>query len=458
MGKKYRRKDRIQWSQRKMKQMLIITAILIVPPFILWGISTAIRSNREFVVGKVGKWTITRPMWNREFSHTQIDYMLRQRNKDIPSDLLTAFTWNRIISLYIAQKNRVKVSDKDLAKWIRSLPIFQDKNGNFSIQRYQQVIRSLGIPEKAFEETIRENLMIERLKDIVTQNISISDKELSKAWRDKKERFKIRLYPIWINKVMPQVHISEDEIREYYEKHKGDLIVPETVNLEYLIIPQDKYTTSLQNKSFEQISKELQIEPKRKDKLKADQILPDIGLSQEFYSYAFSLPQGKSSPIFQLQNGGYCILKIKSKTTKHIGDLDEVKETIKSKLEQKKAMEQAMAMAEDLIKHPEKIKDWEEIQEFSARTPYIPLVGKADKLIEKLREAIKENRSMTILNGPKGVFVIEIVKHRPAPNTIPEEEKQKIKEELLNMKKLKVFQEFMLKQINNLKIIRKDNK
>ncbi len=458
MGKKYRRKDRIQWSQKKIKQMLIITAILIVPPFILWGVSTAIRSNREFVIGKVGRWTITRPMWNREFSHTQIDYMLRQGNKDIPADLLTAFTWNRIISLYIAQKNRVKVSDKDLAKWIRSLPIFQDKNGNFSIQRYQQVIRSLGIPEKAFEETVRENLMMEKLKDFVTQNVSVTNEELTRLWKDKKENFKIRFYPIWINKIMAQIHITEEETKAYYEKHKEELIVPEMLSVEYLIIPKNKYSTFLRYNSFKQISEKLQIKPIKKDKLTPDQILPDIGISNKFYSYAFSLTPGENSPIFQLPNGDYCILKVVSKFPKHIGSLEEVKEIIHSKLKRKKAMTQATNIAKELLKHPGKIKNWEKIQEFSAYTSYIPLIGKTDKLIEKLRKAVKENQLMIILNGPKAIFVIEILKHQSAPDIIPDEEKQKLKEEILNLKKSKKFQEFMLNQINNIKTIRKNKK
>ena len=458
MGKKYRRKDRIQWSQKKIKQMLIITAILIVPPFILWGVSTAIRSNREFVIGKVGRWTITRPMWNREFSHTQIDYMLRQGNKDIPADLLTAFTWNRIITLYIAEKNKINVSDKELASWIQSLPIFQDKNANFSIERYQRVIRSLGIPEKAFEETVRENLMIEKLKNFVTKNVSVTNEEVTKLWKDKKEKFKIRFYPIWIDKIMAQVHITEKEIKTYYEKHKEELIVPEMVSVEYLIIPKNKYSTLLRYKSFKQISEKLQIKPVKKDKLTHDQILPDIGISDKFYSYAFSLTPGKNSPIFQLPNGDYCILKVLSKSPKHIGTLEEVKEIIKSKLKRQKAMTQAMNIAKELLKHPEKIKNWEKIQEFSAYTSYIPLIGKTDKLIERLRKAVKENQSMIILTGPKAIFVIEILKHQPAPDVIPEQEKQKLKEELLNLKKSKKFQEFMLNQINSIKIVRKNNK
>ncbi len=457
MAKRYRRKDRIQWSQKKIKQMLIITAILIVPPFILWGISTAIRSNRNFVIGKIGNWTITRPLWNREYTHTRIDYLLRIGDKTISPEVIRALTWNRIIQIYIAQKHKVRVSDEELAKWIQSLPIFQDKTGNFSLSKYQKIIHSLGIPEKAFEETIRENLMMEKLKEKITQHISVTKEEIKKAWKDRKEKFKIRIYPIWIDKIKSQIQINEDEIKEYYHKHKNELVIPDTVDIEYLIIPRDKYQAKLQDMPLEKLAEFLNLTPKKKNKLTPDTILPDIGFNQDFYSYAFSLPEGKTSPIFPLANGKYCLLKVIKKTPKHIGKMEEVKDKIEEKLKTQKAIKLAQTKAQELLKKPEQIKNWEKIQEFSPNITYLPLIGRSAPLIEKLRNAIKKNQKRLIFTRPNAVFIVEIIKHSPAPDSIPEKIKKELEKSLLELKKESAYQKFMTNEIEKIKIVRKDH-
>ncbi len=458
MAKKRRyHKNRIQWSQKKIRRMLILTAVLIVPPFILWGISTAIRSQKNLYIGKIGNWTITRPLWIRELRHTQVDMLLKSGNRDIPPKLANILTWNRLISLYAVKKARIKVSDRELADFIRSMKIFQDENQKFSINRYQNILNYLGVDEKSFEETIRENLAIQKLIDKITSDLSVSEEEVKKSWEKEKERFKISYLKLDYKDLMPPpTSVSENEITQYYQSHRDEFVIPTFVKIKYLIVPKGQKIPQVAN--LDALAKKLNLEVKERE-LKEEQILPEIGLSEEFYSYAFSLPPGKISPVIDLPSGDKCLLEVTEKTPKHIGTLAEVKKQIIERIRLEKAKDLALKRAKNLLDTPSELakEKWISIEEFSPQVPFLPELGPTSEVLKEIKKALKEGRKFAILPRQHATFVIKIEKYTPAPQEIPEKEKERIRKTLIEQKKMEKFNQYIRKLLEKTKIDRKDD-
>ncbi len=459
MGKrrKYKR-DKLQWSERKIKQMLIITALLIVPPFILWGISTVIQSNKHYFLGKIGNWTITRPIYRRFLQHTYLNLRLSSSSAEIPPQMVRELTWQKMFYIYLCKKNHISISDEELAKKIQEIPIFQDQNGNFSIDKYRRFLSAVGIQEKDFEESVREDLMIQKLRSKITKGITVSEQEILQRWRDEKEEYHLSFLHIPYKEFFSQINIPEEEIKKYYEKHKEELIIPKKVKIKYIVIPPDKKIPSHQS-DLEKLSEELKIPIKESKFITASDILPEIGISQQFYTYAFSLSEGQSSPIFPLEDGKRCIIKVIKIIPKHIGKLTEVKERITEKLKYQKAKSIAKEKAKQLINSSTPIQ-WEDKIKISPSMRYAPKLGPLAKIVEKLRQinsdSTKDKKKTCIIEQPTAILLIKINQFTPAPSSIPEKEKKRIREQILLEKQAQAFQKYIEEMMEKTVILRKD--
>ena len=91
-----------------------------------------------------------------------------------------------------ARKEKIKVSDAELSKYIQQFPYFQ-KDGRFNQQQYLAVLKmQLHMAPAAFENEVRSSLILTTLRDKVTANITVTEQEvaaeLDKRHKDKKAK------------------------------------------------------------------------------------------------------------------------------------------------------------------------------------------------------------------------------------------------------------------------------
>jgi peptidyl-prolyl cis-trans isomerase D len=82
----------------------------------------------------------------------------------------------RILILKEAQRLELPVSDDEVAEIIADTGIFSE-GGEFNYELYREILRYNGLTELQFEEMVREDLMSQRLKDVVYDSIRITDEE-----------------------------------------------------------------------------------------------------------------------------------------------------------------------------------------------------------------------------------------------------------------------------------------
>src|SRR6185436_5481981 len=118
--------------------------------------------------------------------------MEMQMGGDMPEVLLPMInqtTWDRLILIAEAKRQRVPVDDLELAAKIQQLPSFQD-NGRFVPQRYYQFLRMRGFSPKQFEARMSQDLMIQKLLESVKRSATVSDEDLRAEYRKLHERMK----------------------------------------------------------------------------------------------------------------------------------------------------------------------------------------------------------------------------------------------------------------------------
>lgn len=136
--------------------------------------------------------------------------------------------------------------------------------------------------------------------------------------------------------------IKEEEIAEYYEKYKDDFVEPEKVRAFQIVVKTEEeayriYRELKKGKKFEDLAREYSITPEASDG-------GDIGfftrasVPKVFENILFKLRQGRISKVIASEYG-YHILKVAEKKPKEQKKLEQVKESIRQKLIDRKKSE-----------------------------------------------------------------------------------------------------------------------
>ncbi|MBI5144263.1 MAG: SurA N-terminal domain-containing protein [Candidatus Omnitrophica bacterium] len=140
--------------------------------------------------------------------------------------LLTMLGWKRLVLLKEAEKYNIKILDKEVITYIRSHPLFS-RNGNFDSRRYRHILRyNIGLSPRNFEEIVRGNLTIQKLKEILSKNVTVSEEEILREYKRDNEKIKISYILVANKDFLNKVNVGDKAIKDYYEKHKLEFMLP----------------------------------------------------------------------------------------------------------------------------------------------------------------------------------------------------------------------------------------
>lgn len=127
-----------------------------------------------------------------------------------------------------------RVSDRQIDNYIQSMQEFQ-VNGQFSLDRFQEILTSTLLSTSEFLELIRTSLLIDQPKlGIVFTSIALPDETKATIELVNQERnIDYINIPSQYFSSQPIV-ISHEKIQTYYDQNKSDFMTPEQVNVEYI--------------------------------------------------------------------------------------------------------------------------------------------------------------------------------------------------------------------------------
>ena len=216
------------------KAVLWALLILILPAFVLWGTGSMGRSDKKgpTYAGTIENRRVSFDDFAQGISSMRCQVILNYFNnaraleqllKNKP--FLGKLAWDRLIMLQRAHRAGIKVSDADVVKFISTHPLFV-RDGKFDDRIYEYFLKnSLGVYPRNFEEMVRENLMIQKLTDGITKDVKITDDEVILAYERDNSKFRISYVLIPASDFTSQMKVSEDEIKDFYEKHKEEFVV-----------------------------------------------------------------------------------------------------------------------------------------------------------------------------------------------------------------------------------------
>lgn len=131
------------------------------------------------------------------------------------------------------------VSDEEVRDKIREMPYFK-KDGNFDPVLYQQVLQANRYSPSTFEESMREDLLRNRLVEFMKGRAKISEKEIEDEFKNTEDRRTVEFVVINRDIGRKAIAITDKEItdflaseaglsaaKNYYSQHQGEFIKPE---------------------------------------------------------------------------------------------------------------------------------------------------------------------------------------------------------------------------------------
>ena len=396
-----------------------------------------------------------------------------------------------------AERLGIQVSDEEVRQRIFATPAFQENGAFIDEARNQQLLRIQRPPmlPSDFEDNVRNQIVVEKLRGSLTDWMSVADKELEQEYRRRNDKVKLAVVSLLADNFRTQVSASDAEVATYFDGHKTDFKIPEKRKIRYLLIDVDavrakvvipsadvekaynngieQYTTPEQVRASHILLKtegkdDAAVKAKAEDLLKQARAGADFAdlarknseddasaknggdldyfgrgrMVPEFDTAVFAMAPGQISDLVKTQYG-YHIIKLVDKKNATTRTLAEVRQQITDQLAYERAQAQAADLSQTLEKQISKPADLDKaakaqgltVQEsgFFARDEPILGLGPSPEAANKAFD-MKPGDVAGPLRASRG-FVFQTLVSTQAPY-VPkvDEVKERVRDEVIKQK------------------------
>ncbi len=160
------------------------------------------------------------------------------RQMGLPVQALNQAVSQKIL-LEEARNMGLVATDQEVRDRVLQETVFKDEQGRFvGEERYAEILRNLRYAgPAAFEAELRDEILVQKLMDILEANLYVTDQEVEKSYRDQVERARIRYVQLPRARFAAAAEgVTDAEVASYFEKHKPEYRLPEQRDTAYLLV------------------------------------------------------------------------------------------------------------------------------------------------------------------------------------------------------------------------------
>jgi peptidyl-prolyl cis-trans isomerase D len=203
--------------------------------------SNGTSSGSDTVIAEVGKDTITLAEAQRLIQATV-------RGRQLPVDILPTYIPQMVDQMVTeramvmeAERLGLQVSDAEVADGIRQMVPSLFPDGKFvGKDAYAGMLAQQNMTIDQFENDLKRQIAITRLRDIAMEGIIVTQPEIEAAFRKKGEKIKVEFVRLTADKYKAESQPSAQEMQDFYKANTARYTSPEKKNLTVLIADQAK--------------------------------------------------------------------------------------------------------------------------------------------------------------------------------------------------------------------------
>lgn len=374
---------------RKQKESIVIKLVFVVivlsfigTIFLVWGKgSDGVGGGSGGYAAKVNGSKITLEQY--QSAYQRIRNMYQQiYGQSIPAEMEKMLGLKKVAldglidNTLVAREAKslgIKVSKEEVSSSIEAMPMFQ-KDGKFSFDQYQQILKSNRLTAKDFEAGQEAELLLKKTRQSIKDKAVVTDEDALAHFKKENDKIDLEYVAYAPSEVMAEVKLTEAELNDFLQKNQNDFKTPEKVALSYVLLDPASLAAGM-TVTEEEV--------------------------QTFYQKNIDRWQGKAGIL----------------------PLSEVKDKVKSEALRQKAAKQAFELAADTLYKNIKSGDLNliagklnlKIQEtpiFAANAPVAALAGEA-AVVKKALE-LKQGELGGPVETPKGIYILKAKERKAA--------------------------------------------
>ncbi len=456
------------------------------------GMTTTAADSGDQVVAQIGGSDVT-------VGDIQQQLKNRLQNQQLPPDLAATYIPQLVDQAiaeravaYEAEQLGFRVSDRDLAETLRSIPV-----ANQAPDVYRQAIeQQYGITVTNFEDNVRVKSYEDDITNLAEEGIIVTPAEVEEEYRKNNEKIKLDYIGLDPSKVASTLKSTPEQVSAYFARNRNFYRLPETRNLQMIVADQAKVAQSIpvsdtQVQSFYNSHLDQYRTPERvharhillsttnkpkdevaKIRVQAEDLLKQLKSGADFAELAKKSSQDTASAVkggdlgwvsrgqmvknfedtvFMLKENelsgvvttdyGFHIIQVLERQAPHLQTLDEVKSQIVTTLRNQSVFDRMQELADQA--HAELVKSPQNAQQIAAKLDLgfvsdgryapgaaLPILGK-DPQVNSALMAMKPGEVSQVLQAGNRLAVAVLLGiNPPRPTELAEVEPQVRKAEL----------------------------
>jgi peptidyl-prolyl cis-trans isomerase D len=235
-GEKFRKNAR--W-------IMAAVLLLLIPGFIALFTTTTGTTRREAELPKIKGKPLNAADFDRARNTVLAQLLMSgqriQHTPQLENEIDQLAVQNTVL-LRKARELGIHVTDDQVIAAIQSQPFFLTQHGQFEGERYRQYLIYLnnnGISESRFEEIMRQQLVIDHLRDLIGSAAKVTPDEAKLSFEPLHERVSIDYVSFDVADQREHIDVTDAEARDFYEKNKNAFRTPAQMKVRYVLLPFD---------------------------------------------------------------------------------------------------------------------------------------------------------------------------------------------------------------------------
>jgi peptidyl-prolyl cis-trans isomerase D len=220
---------------------------LLVVSFAVWGVGDIFRMGGQTYLAEVGSRSITPQAFQRDYQN-QIAMVSNQLGRQLTTQEARSYgIGQRVLENLIgttaidihADKLKLGISDEAVATAIKAEPSFNGANGEFDPQRFQEVLRTVGMNEPGFIALQREEMKRQQLVGALSRGAFVPNTLLDAANHYANDERVLKYFvlpPASVGEVTPP---DDAALTAYYNDNKASYMAPEYRKAGVLMLTPD---------------------------------------------------------------------------------------------------------------------------------------------------------------------------------------------------------------------------
>jgi peptidyl-prolyl cis-trans isomerase D len=221
---------------RKHRTWLMIVIAVLSIPFIFYFVRTDYSAIRRDEFARIYGRTISITEARRDARlfdlarvlgmTTFLQDLAGRAEADPQGQVYGEFILNLQILRHEAERMGIRPPSAEIIERVRDLQPFRGPAG-FDMNKYNEFVQNVLAPngqsEAQFEEIVRDELALQRIKQLVGTGVNVSDAESKADFEKGYSKLFVSVLRLSAADFAKDLKITDDDIRKYYESHKAEL-------------------------------------------------------------------------------------------------------------------------------------------------------------------------------------------------------------------------------------------